>query len=224
MTNAQKTLQVEPLRIEQEKTPSPVDRKELRRNEVIDAAIAVFAREGFAQATMDDVAREAGIAKGTVYLYFKSKEDLFRGAIESRLVPFAERAQASVADLSGSAAELLKNHIRLAYEQIIAGDLKHILRLVIAEGPRFPEIKQFYYDNVLMRLTKGAISKIIDYGVERGEFSPISHDQIALIVMGPAMIAGMWKIVWDDLDPIDLDTYFQTHLEVILSGVLAKDS
>ncbi len=222
MTNAQKKLQIAPLKIAEENTPSPIDRKELRRNEVIDAAIAVFAREGFAQATMDDVAREASIAKGTVYLYFKSKEDLFRGAIESRLVPVAERAEASATDLSGSATDLLQNHIRWAYEHIIAGDLKHILRLVIAEGPRFPEIRQFYYDNVLKRLTTGAISTIIDYGVERGEFAPISQDKIALIVMGPAMIAGMWKIVWDDLDPIDLDTYFQTHVEVIINGVLAK--
>lgn len=213
---------IAPLDIVEENTPSPVDRKELRRNEVIDAAISVFARDGFSQATMDDVAREAGIAKGTVYLYFKSKEELFRGAIESRLIPAVERAQASVGELSGSAAEALQDHIRLAYEQIIAGDLKHILRLVISEGPRFPEIRKFYYDNVLQRLTKGVLSRIVEYGIERGEFAPVSTEKIALVIMGPAMMAGMWKIVWDDLDPIDLDAYFQTHFEVILNGLLKR--
>lgn len=210
-----------PLNIEPVRIRGPADRKALRRKELTEAAFVVFARDGFAQASIDAVAKEANAAKGTVYVYFKSKEELFEAVVHERLTPVIETLESVGLDFEGPAASILERQVRFAYEKIVSGDLRLILRMIVADGPRFPEICKFYHENVLRRAT-AAIQRTIRYGVERGEFRDVPSDLLPQVLMGPSLLSAIWKMLFDDLHPIDLDDFYASHVDLVLNGLLRR--
>lgn len=146
-----------------------------RPEEILEAAIGVFGEVGFARAKLEDVARRAGISKGTLYLYFDSKEALFREMIRTRVVTHVQRIEALLAESQGSARERLEQYIRRWWEVAQHPDMIGISRLVGSEIANFPELARFFNDEVIARNRRLA-KTIFDLGVARGEFEPRAND------------------------------------------------
>ncbi|MEO1407620.1 MAG: helix-turn-helix domain-containing protein, partial [Pseudomonadota bacterium] len=118
--------------------------KEAKRKALIGAALAVFSRVGFAAAKMEDVAEEAGVSKGTVYLYFNSKEHLFEEMVKANMLPMLNHMSTGMSDQTLSATERLKTHIKFFYRKVLDSERRQIMRLIMAEGPNFPHLAEFY--------------------------------------------------------------------------------
>jgi AcrR family transcriptional regulator len=196
------------------------ERKEKRREELVDAALRVFSRVGFATAKMEDVAVEAGTSKGTVYLYFDSKEHLFEEMVKAKMLPLFVEAEAELAVDVGSAEERLKAHVKFFYKKILNSDRRQIMRLIMAEGPNFPHLAECYHANILSR-GQAMMMAIIEEGVEKGEFRALNGHGLAQNVFAGALLAAMWKLIFDPYQPLDLDAYYETHVDLVLNGLKA---
>lgn len=197
------------------------ERKQQRRSEIVDAALTVFARDGFALTKMDAVAEQAGISKGTLYLYFDSKDALFEGMVRDKMLPALEQLQSElVATPDLSAEDMLRMQMRFFYRNVLNTERRHIMRLVMAEGPQFPHITQFYYETVISR-GKAVFKGIIDHGVKTGEFRAVEGHGLMKIAMAGGLVAALWKTVFDTFEPVDLEAYCETHIDVLLNGLKA---
>ena len=194
--------------------------KEAKRAALLEAALNVFSRVGFAAAKMDDVAEEAGVSKGTVYLYFDSKEMLFEEMVRHTMGPMLTSAVANLADANVSATERLKQHLKFFYAKIIDSERRNVMRLIMAEGPNFPHLAEFYHANILSR-GQALIRAIIQEGIDNGEFRQLPEHGLAQNVVAGGLVAGIWKLVFDKFQPLDLDAYFATHVDLILNGLKA---
>ncbi len=195
--------------------------KEAKRLALIDAALAVFSRVGFAAAKIDDVAEEAGVSKGTVYLYFESKEKLFEGMVKAKMVPMLDDVEMVMAQSTKTATERLRAHMTFFYQKVLDSDRRQIMRLIMSEGPNFPHLAEFYHANILSR-GQAMINEILQHGVKSGEFRNMDGHGLMQNVVAGALVAGIWKLVFDQFQPIDMDAYFETHLDLILNGLRAK--
>ncbi|WOR16170.1 TetR/AcrR family transcriptional regulator [Hyphomonas sp. FCG-A18] len=196
-------------------------RKEQRRLDIVDAALTVFARDGFALSKMDTVAEQAGISKGTLYLYFDSKEALFEGMVREKMLPTLEKLQSElVATPDASAEDMLRMQMRFFYRNVLNTERRHIMRLIMAEGPQFPHIAQFYYENVMSR-GKALFKGIIEHGIRTGEFRTVEGHGLMKIAMAGGLVAALWKTIFDTFEPIDLEAYCETHIDVLLNGLKA---
>src|SRR5690242_6626403 len=126
-------------------------RPEARPDEILDAAFTVFGESGFARAKIEDVARLAGVSKGTVYCYFDSKEALFREMVRAKVVASLAEAEGFVRSYEGSARELLAELIRRMYGRVRREEMMQLARVVQGELPHFPELARFYFDEVILR-------------------------------------------------------------------------
>lgn len=194
--------------------------KEAKRLALVDAALAVFSRVGFAAAKIDDVAEEAGVSKGTVYLYFDSKEQLFEGMVKAKMIPLLSNMAEIAGDPKDSASDRLRVHMRFFYSKILNSDRRQIMRLIMAEGPNFPHLAEFYHKNVLSR-GQALIGAIIQQGVDAGEFRSLEGHGLAQNIAAGALVAAIWKLVFDPFQPIDLEAYFETHIDLVLNGLKA---
>ena len=184
-----------------------------RREAIVQAAFDEFIARGFAATRLDDVARRAGVAKGTIYLHFKDKEALFEELVRMAIVPLITRL-APPAQPVGSVREALE-HFAFTFIQEIAttrrGDL---VRLIVAEGPRFPAIADFYYREVVSR-GLAAMRGLIELAVARGEIRVPALANYPQIVVAPAMIAVIWKSLFERHAPLDAMAMLRVHLDLI---------
>ncbi len=204
-------------------TPPPggKDAKNERMREILSAALEEFFQEGFAATRLDAIAERAGVAKGTIYLYFDSKETLFEEAVRSAILPVLQRIETFSVDPQGSAEAALRAMISIFYRDVIGTDRRRILRLFIAEGPRFPRLLAFYHAEVLSR-GMAAMRNVLQYGVERGEFRASAAINYPHVIFGPALIGALWKMMFDNLEPLDIDGLRDAHLDSILHGLVQK--
>src|SRR5690242_18466094 len=149
---------------------------ETRRSDIISAALRLFAAKGFAATRLDDVAEAAGIAKGTVYLYFETKEELFRDVVRQELLPTLDRFEAEVAAHQGPTADLLRL-LLAGLARLIDSDAGAIPKLVVCEAGNFPEIARFYAEEVVGR-GQNLLDRIVQRGIEGGEFRPVDTAQM----------------------------------------------
>ena len=198
---------------------SPAEKRQIeRRAAIVDAALKVFARDGFAAAKMDDVALEAGVAKGTIYLYHASKEELFQEAVRAKLLPIIDAVDRLSIEFTGPAEDLLSAQIGFVYEHLVETDVAQIMRLMIAEGPRFPSLTEFY-EREIIRRGEAVMQRTLDYGTERGEFVPPQGEFVGKILMGPAMMVALWRLVFSDHRKVDTQAFLQTHIDFVLRGL-----
>ena len=199
------------------------DQKPSKVNDIVAAALEEFFLQGFAAARLDAIAERAGIGKGTIYLYFDSKEALFEAAVRSIVQPILEQAERFAATPQGSASDILRSLIKSLYREVVATERRRILRLLIAEGPRFPRLVAFYHREVVQR-GMAALRGILSYGVARGEFRadlPIDYPQV---IIAPALIGALWQLLFAEIEPLDLDGLCNAHLNVILAGLLTRET
>lgn len=187
-----------------------------RQEEIQKAAFEIFATHGFEAARMDDVARRAGVAKGTIYLYFPDKERLFQAVVRG-LIP--KRLDVLVESLPGPPAAVLKALLTQIYQNVVANEkVRAIARMLVAEIPRFPQLAEIYHQEVVVPGMR-AMRQVLQRGMASGEFRKSSVSQFPQIVAGPALLALLWQLVFGNRHPLDLETYMKTHLEFALSSL-----
>jgi AcrR family transcriptional regulator len=184
-----------------------------RRRAILAAALQEFAAQGFAATRIDDVARRAGVAKGTIYLHFADKETLFQELIRSELSPVVGALEhASHGDLPVRlvAEQLIEVFVREIYET----RRKDVIRLIIAEGPRFPKLAEFYYRAVVSRVME-AIRGLVRRAAERGE---LRHDTLARypqLLAAPGLVAILWNGLFDGFEPLDVRALMRAHFDLV---------
>lgn len=199
-------------------TPPDRARREDRMKDILNAAFEEFAAKGFEAARQEVIAQGAGVGKGTLYLYFPSKERLFEEVVRSFLAPVVDQVVDASADLKGPASVMLRRQIETIYRQAIATDRRRMLRLLIAEGPRFPHLLDLYFREVITR-TVGALRRTIDYGVASGEFRETTIATLPPLLMGPALGGALWKMLFEERHPMDLDALCDAHVEMLLAAL-----
>ena len=196
-------------------------RKDARPGEIIAAGLQEFAEKGFAGTRLDDVAARAGIAKGTIYLYFESKEALFEAAVRSRISPVFDQAVSLIDAYPGSSEALLRTILKTLYDQLIKSELPVLLRIMIADGPRFPRLTKFYYEEVISK-GQAMLTKILDRGVARGEFRSGKVNELPMLVMAPGLMAALWGILFNTHQPVSLDAFREAHEELVFNALRPK--
>jgi AcrR family transcriptional regulator len=197
-------------------------RKDARPAEIIAAALASFADKGYAATRLEDVAADAGISKGTIYLYFPTKEELFRAVVRRAVLPNLEAAETDMAGHSGSSADLLRM-LAQRFLRLLDSDLTAVPKLVLAESGNFPAIAQFYADAVLRRAFT-LVEGILTRGVARGEFRPIDVHATLPLFAGPFVLLALWKHSLGRHTDLTFDprAVAEAHIETLLRGLAAE--
>ena len=184
-----------------------------RRSAIVEAALDEFIARGFTATRLDDVAKRAGVAKGTIYLHFKDKEALFEELVRTAIVPVVERIT-TPPPLNGSVRDALEGFAGMFIQEVAGTRRADIIRLIISEGPRFPAIADFYYREVISR-GLGAMRALIQIGVKRGEISQKELERFPQIVVAPAIVAIVWKSLFERHSPLDANEMLRVHLDLI---------
>lgn len=204
------------------KQPRYQRRKEDRPQEITEAALAAFAENGYAATRVDEVAKRAGVSKGLLYLYFKTKEELFKSVIRSFVVPRID-ALTQIIDTSDlSSEEFLRGPFLDFVKKIPGSPVAVVVRLMVAEGPKHPDLLQFYWDNVVSRGI-GAINELLRRGVSSGEFrqSAVS-DQPALFIM-PVVFSVIFNLLFGN-QAIDTDQLIETQIDLLITHLKGHKS
>ena len=195
-------------------------RKAERTPEIIAAGTAAFVEHGYADTRLEDVAERAGIAKSTIYLYFASKEALFRATVEARVQAVFGELDEVVADFKGDTETLLALVLAKSYERFVASDAPALLRTIIAEGERFPELRRVFYDENLCR-GAAVLERVLERGIERGEFRDCPVVEFPRMLIAPTLLAGLWRMAFEEFEPIDMERYARAHVDLLLNGLRA---
>jgi AcrR family transcriptional regulator len=193
-------------------------RKEERPGEILQAALAEFAAKGFAATRLEDVASRAGISKGTIYLYFNSKEELFEAVVRDRIIPYFEKMEAIEHQSGKSATDILRAFLKIIHNELVSTDTRYIPKLMIGEGNRFPELAEFYFREIISRM-HNLLRTVIQRGVDQGEFRAEALNWNLQAILSPALSAAMWKVVFDQFDPLDTQSMLNTHIDLLLNGL-----
>jgi len=197
-------------------------RKAERPQEILAAAFTEFSRNGYATTTLDQIAERAGVTKGTIYVYFENKEHLFISMVREITKTTLDTVQEMFETYEGSTAELLRAQFSFIYRDIVADRRRReVLRMLIAEAPRFPELADRYYDEIL-RPCLALLQQAIQRGMDRGEIRKSAIVDFPQVVVGPIALVDMWLMMFDDRQPLDVEAYFNAHLDLVLNGLLAK--
>ena len=192
------------------------EKSEARRQAIVTAALEEFCARGFAAARLDDVAARAGVAKGTIYLHFDDKEALFREIVGTMLVPLvAVLEEAPPPDVSIRA--VIAHFFEMFVQEIYSTQRRNVLRLVMTEGPRFPELAQFYYRNVVERAIT-AMRALLQRARQRGELADDRLIRFPQLIIAPALVAIVWSGLFDRFAPIDVDAMLRAHLDTLFDG------
>ncbi|MCE1243781.1 TetR/AcrR family transcriptional regulator [Oryzomicrobium sp.] len=200
-------------------------RKEARPQELMAAALALFVEHGFAATRLDDVAARAGVSKGTLYLYFDSKEALFEAVIREGIVPALKEAGARVAAYQGSASALLEELLKAWWALIGEGPLGGIPKLMISEARNFPSVAEYYYQNVIVP-GRRLLALTLERGMAAGEFRGVDVDTAIDVVIAPLLMLAIWRYSMGPCCPsdasYDTERYLRTHLDIALDGLRCR--
>jgi AcrR family transcriptional regulator len=190
-------------------------RSRARRETILTAALDEFSLRGFEAARLDDVAKRAGVAKGTIYLYFRDKESLFQELIRTMLTPLVGtiealgKADLPLSQLAGHIADLF---VREVYET----RRKDVIRLMISEGRRFPKLAEFYYREVLSRII-AAVRALLRRAAARGEIAE-GLAEFPQIIAAPGLVAIIWDGLFARFEPLDVRAMMKTHIELLFGA------
>jgi AcrR family transcriptional regulator len=194
-------------------------RKEDRPQEIADAAFKMFAEKGYAATRIDDVAKRAGVSKGLTYLYYKTKEDLFKAVVRNVVVRRVDSLIGNVESTELSSEEFLRGPLLEFMKKVPGSPIAIVIRLLISEGPRHPDLVNYYYENVVARGLE-AIRQFVARGVERGEFRREALDHQPHLFLAPMMLSMIWRLVFTD-KPLDTDQLMESQVELLLAEMKA---
>ena len=199
--------------------PKKRRRKEARPAEIVAAGISEFEEHGFHRANLNRIALKAGIAKGTIYLYFKSKEALFLAAIEEHITSVMGDSEAEMLRVEGTTRELLTNLLKNMYGRFVHGEAQALFRILLTEGDRMPDVISEYH---AMTIQRGSVllKKILARGVDRGEVREGPVLTTPHVIIAPAVYFAVHEMMFKASKPLDFEDYFETHVDVMFHGVL----
>ena len=199
-------------------------RKEARPNEILAAALALFAERGFAATRLDDVALRAGVTKGTLYLYFPNKEELFEAVVRQALVPSLEWGEALLGKPDEPAALLMERLMR-SWTELALSPAGAIPKIIISEAGNFPELARFYREEVVDR-GMALMRRVLHLGVERGEFrAPDDFDNAVRCIFALIVVAMLWRHSLgrhEEVDRYDPEAICRTQLKLVLDGLALR--
>lgn len=187
-----------------------------RRDAILAAALEEFSARGFAAARLDDVARRAGIAKGTIYLYFSDKESLFQELVRSQISPVI-RALEHVTHVDAPLRAIAEQFVELFAREILETRRKDVIRLVLSEGPRFPKLAEFYYREVITRAL-AAVRGLLRRALERGEITNDALLRFPQLLIAPGLVAILWNALFNRFEPLDVRALLSAHFDFIFGA------
>jgi AcrR family transcriptional regulator len=196
-------------------------RKEDRPQEITAAALAAFAEYGYAGTRVEEVAKRAGVSKGLLYLYFKTKEELFKAVVRSFVIPRIDALTASVATSDLSAEEIIRGPLLAFMKSLPRSPVGVVVRLMISEGPKHPDLVTFYWDNVVSRGID-TLAAIVARGVANGEFRRTAISGMPHILILPAIFSLIFTIVFGD-QSLDTDKLIDTHIDIVVEHLKNKE-
>jgi AcrR family transcriptional regulator len=210
---------------DEDRVPRWQRRPESRPQEILEAALHVFGEQGFARTRLEEVARRAGVSKGTLYLYFKSKEDLFREMARACVSASVAEGEEFVRTFQGSTRDLLEQFIRRYWAKMNEPANLRLVRVVHLELTNFPELARFFFQEVILRM-RTMIQSIIDLGIERGEFRPVdsAFSARALQTLCAQLAQSQHAFRAYDLHPMSNDDLESGIIDLYLNGVLQRPS
>lgn len=198
-------------------------RKEARPAELLAAALELFVERGYAATKLDEVAAKAGVSKGTLYLYFDSKEALFKAVIQQGILPVLDQGDEMLEQHQGDAGSLLQMMLLHWWELVGATELAGIPKLMISEAGNFPEVGQYYYENVIVR-GRGLLRKVLERGIATGEFRTVNIEATIDVIMAPQLMQTIWRYSLGACacGQQDSQVYLNTHLDLLLNGLTTE--
>jgi AcrR family transcriptional regulator len=195
-------------------------RKDARPAELLEAALDVFFEKGFAAARLEDIAARAGVSKGTIYLYFESKDDVFEALVRSIPLPNIEQLRALAADKSIPADVMLRRVLTFLGGVLRDERMTKFPRLVIGEGGRFPKLAETYKREVISRGV-AIIGAIVERGIEEGRFRDINPQHAAFAAISPVLFTAIWHTTFERFDsaPLDAQAFVAQHIDAFLRGI-----
>ena len=202
------------------KAPLRKRRKEARPSELTAAALGLFVEKGFAATRLEEVALRAGVSKGTLYLYFDSKEALFKAVIQEGMMPVVAEGEAIAARHEGSAADLLQRLLENWWVRIGETEYAGIPKLMVSEARNFPEVAQFYYENVIRR-GRALVGAALERGMASGEFRRMDIETTIEVVIAPILMLLIWRFSMGACQSNQADPrqYLAIHMDLLRQGL-----
>jgi AcrR family transcriptional regulator len=208
-----------------EPAPKRERRKEARPGELLNAALDLFVEKGFSATRVEEVAARAGVSKGTLFLYFQSKEDLFKAVVRENIANKFPTWQEEFITFEGSSSDMLRYALVSWWERIGNTRASGITKLVMSEAQNFPEIAEFYQEEVI-KPGNAMIRRILERGVQSGEFRDIDLEQAVHIIVAPMIFLMMWKHSMGacaaSAKIVDPEQFIHMQVDVLLHGMAAK--
>jgi AcrR family transcriptional regulator len=208
------------------KSANPVARRRERRDtrpqEIVAAAFEEFAAKGYAATRLEDVAARARVSKGLPYLYFKTKEALFKAVVKSVITSHFDVIREKMETTELSAEAFLKGPFLSFIQELVGSRRAFIVRLLIAEGHKHPELTAFYYEQVVSRGV-ATLSRLIERGIERGEFKPTPLRDYPQLLVAPVLTAIFWRQLFERHHHLDTDALLKTHIDLMLDAIRAPE-
>ncbi|MEZ5829344.1 MAG: TetR/AcrR family transcriptional regulator [Hyphomicrobiales bacterium] len=208
------------LKRDADKAPRRRERKENRSEEIVEAAFEEFVTHGYAGTRLEDVAGRAKVSKGLPYLYFKTKEELFKAVIRSVISPVFDAMRERMLNTDMSSEDFLRGPFLSFLQELVKSRRILIARLLIAEGPKHPELTTFYYEQVIAK-GRETLQAFIDRGIERGEFKPTALRDFPQLLIAPALMSVIWRTLFEKNLKLDTDAMLQTHIDLVLDAIRA---
>jgi len=195
-------------------------RKEDRPQEITEAAFEVFAEKGYARARVQEVAARAGVSKGLLYLYFETKQALFKAVIRSVVIRRIDALLVAVDNTELSSEAFMRGPLIDFMKAVPGSPVAVVIRLLIAEGQRHPDLVDYYWDNVVAK-GLAALTRIVERGVERGEFNDTDVTRLPQLVLAPVMVSVIWRILFARHE-LDTDRLIETQIDMLLAYIKAS--
>jgi AcrR family transcriptional regulator len=194
-------------------------RKEDRPKEITEAAFQAFAEKGYAATRVDEVASRAGVSKGLLYLYFKTKEELFKAVIRSVVIRRVDALVENVETTELTAEAFLRGPMLEFMKQVPDSPIAIVIRLLLSEGHKHPDLVDYYYENVVNKGLK-AITHFVEKGVQRGDFKESAVTGLPQLFLAPMMLSMIWKLMFAKRS-LDTDKLMETQMDMILAHIKA---
>jgi AcrR family transcriptional regulator len=195
-------------------------RKLARPGEILDAALKVFAEKGFAAARMEDIAARAGVTKGTIYLYFPGKEEMFKTLVRESIGATLTGVIQQAGSFKGTTREFLTFFLTTVGGVLQHGERVVLPKIIIAESGNFPELARFYRAEVIDK-AMAMMTGMIERGIARGELRPLAPEHVARLCIAPVILSAIWRSTFAQIEdaPFDYRKFLATHLDVLLKGL-----
>ena len=199
-------------------------RKEARPAELMAAALELFVEKGFAGTRLEDVAARAGVSKGTLYLYFDSKEALFKAVIQEGIVPILEQGAGLVDGFEGSTADLLRVLVGEWWQRIGNTHLAGVPKLMISEARNFPDLAIYYHEAVITR-ARDLMRRTLERGIASGEFRAVDVETAIDVIFAPVLMMLIWRYSLGACcgTAHEPQAYLRSHLDLTLCGLVARE-